>query len=587
MGTGLRMTLAGAAALVGMSPIAAGAQTLASNLAPIVASPAPPAAMTTVSATPQSPSVLVAQAPAAAAPAAPPNCAGVSPYDNYQCLDAYLGDDIWDRLINYYKLEWGQAGPPSDPNSPTPRRAGWPTTPQTTPPMPFTEWPYGGANPIGVTLPNSIDSPLMVAIANTSVGEWMNENHLQLYGWIDPGFNVSSNTVRPGGNAPIAYSYTPNTVQLDQFVTYFERQADEVQQDHIDWGFRTSLIVGENYRYTTAYGIASYQLLKNNQVNGYDFPMMYADLYVPQLAPEGTTIRVGRFISVPDIEAQLAPNNYMYSHSMTYAYDNYTNQGILTVWGITKNFLLTAGAVVGTEAPPWHMYQTVTNPDPGNALYPGKTFYKDPGSMPSATACMRYTTDTGYDDINLCMDGINSGNWGYNNLQWYGGTYYHKFNEQWHLSWEAYTESEAHVPNALNPTAAAIVAAGGTPFSPQFMPFNAPNLAQCRSVTQLTCEARNIATVAYLNYSPDPLDNFSLRPEFFDDMQGQRTGVKAKYYGIGFGWQHWMSPQLEFRPEILYYYSADRPAFNGDSNAGIAPDKNYTVLGQMDMIFHF
>jgi hypothetical protein len=237
MGTGLRMTLAGAAALVGMSPIAAGAQTLASNLAPIVASPAPPAAMTTVSATPQSPSVLVAQAPAAAAPAAPPNCAGVSPYDNYQCLDAYLGDDIWDRLINYYKLEWGQAGPPSDPNSPTPRRAGWPTTPQTTPPMPFTEWPYGGANPIGVTLPNSIDSPLMVAIANTSVGEWMNENHLQLYGWIDPGFNVSSNTVRPGGNAPIAYSYTPNTVQLDQFVTYFERQADEVQQDHIDWGF--------------------------------------------------------------------------------------------------------------------------------------------------------------------------------------------------------------------------------------------------------------------------------------------------------------------------------------------------------------
>jgi hypothetical protein len=166
-------------------------------------------------------------------------------------------------------------------------------------------------------------------------------------------------------------------------------------------------------------------------------------------------------------------------------------------------------------------------------------------------------------------------------------TYYRKLNEQWHLSWELYTESEAHVPNALNPTAAAVVAAGGTPFSPQFMPFNAPNLAQCRSVTQLTCEARNIATVAYLNYSPDPLNNFSLRPEFFDDMQGQRTGVKAEYYGIGFGWQHWMSPQLEFRPEILYYYSADRPAFNGDSNAGIAPDKNYTVLGQMDMIFHF
>jgi len=31
---------------------------------------------------------------------------------------------------------------------------------------------------------------------------------------------------------------------------------------------------------------------------------------------------------LPDIEAQLAPNNYTYSHSLTYGYDNYTNTGI-------------------------------------------------------------------------------------------------------------------------------------------------------------------------------------------------------------------------------------------------------------------
>ena len=57
--------------------------------------------------------------------------------------------------------------------------------------------------------------------------------------------------------------------------------------------------------------------------------MVYGELYHPQVA-EGLMIRVGRYISVPDIEAQLAPNNYMYSHSLTYAYDNYTNTGIQT-----------------------------------------------------------------------------------------------------------------------------------------------------------------------------------------------------------------------------------------------------------------
>ena len=94
--------------------------------------------------------MLVAQVPAA--PGGPPtSCVGVSPYNNYSCLDAYLGDDFFSRLYNYYKLEWGQAGPPTDPNAPPSRIADWPRTPETTPPMPFTEWPYGGTTALGVT----------------------------------------------------------------------------------------------------------------------------------------------------------------------------------------------------------------------------------------------------------------------------------------------------------------------------------------------------------------------------------------------------------------------------------------------------
>jgi hypothetical protein len=167
--------------------------------------------------------------PAIAAPAA--GCTGpVDPYKNYACLDAYLGEGFFERLSNYYRLEYGESGPPTDPNAPEGRRADWPRTPATTPPMPFTEWPYGGTQNLGVTRPSSTDSPFMVAIANTPAGQWMNDNHIQLYGWIDAGFNVSSNSIRPGGNAPINYSYTPNTVQLDQAVIYFERVPDTVQR---------------------------------------------------------------------------------------------------------------------------------------------------------------------------------------------------------------------------------------------------------------------------------------------------------------------------------------------------------------------
>src|SRR5208283_5547516 len=86
--------------------------------------------------------VLVAVPGIAMADDAPTPAAAASvpcdPYKKFDCLDNYLGQGFWNRLVNYYTLEWGQPGAPADPNAPPGRRDGWPATPQTTPPMPFT-----------------------------------------------------------------------------------------------------------------------------------------------------------------------------------------------------------------------------------------------------------------------------------------------------------------------------------------------------------------------------------------------------------------------------------------------------------------
>jgi Putative beta-barrel porin-2, OmpL-like. bbp2 len=511
------------------------------------------------------------------------NC---DPYLDYKCLDPYLGKDFFTRFYRYYTLEWGHATAPSDPNAPPSRRPDsvWPPTPQSTPPMPFTEWPYGGTTAIGVARPNSVDSPLMVALANTQLGAGMNASHVQVYGWVEVGGNISTNSVKPGGNAPVGYDYTPNTVQLDQAVVYFERLPDTVQHDHFDWGFRFSAIYGVDYRYTTAYGLFSYQLLNHNFVNGYDFPMEYVDLYFPVL--QGFDVRIGRFISIPDIEAQLAPNNYTYVHSLTYTFDNFTNTGVLGTLAVTKNWLVQLGVVVGTETVPWNIGARIPNPNP-NPLYPGTTMLKDPGAQPSAVVGLRWTSDSGRDDVYLVADSINNGVWGYNNLQWLGGTYYHKFNDYWHIAFETWNIHEFKVPNLDNPVAAAAIAGGGTPFSPQIMPFNAPNAAHCGNATALTCTADEQAFLLYVNYSPNKLNNFTLRTEFFMDPQGQRTGVVTNYVDAALGWQHWFSPQIEVRPEIAYYRSLNADAFNGNVNAGIPPSRNWAVIAASDLIIHF
>ena len=81
----------------------------------------------------------------------------------------------------------------------------------------------------------------------------------------------TAGSTRPGNwstaknsNTPDSYWIVPNRFELDQFVFRVERQVDSVQTDHIDWGFRSTALYGIDYRYMTAGGWFSDQLLKHN-----------------------------------------------------------------------------------------------------------------------------------------------------------------------------------------------------------------------------------------------------------------------------------------------------------------------------------
>lgn len=464
------------------------------------------------------------------------------------------GGNFLERWFQAYLEELNPPAnpPPADPNAPAIRRAApFPPQPVSQPPYPFVDWPYGGASTIGASVPNAVISPMMRALSPTPVGRALEDAGIQIYGWLNPGFNFSTNTNRKGGNFPASYMYNPNTIQLDQVALFVERVPDTVQRDRVDWGFRIAGIYGENYRYTTALGLFSYQLQKKNNIYGFDLPMVYGEVYVPQVM-DGLLIRFGRYISVPDIEAQLAPNNYMYSHSMTYAFDNYTNTGAIASLRLNRNWMVQAGITVGTDSMPWEGA-------------------RDPGIAPSYTACLRWDSDDSTNNVYACANGINGGRWGYNNLQQYVFTYYHKFNEQWHVAWETWHMHQNRVPN-VNFT-------GGSYDNTPFRGFrNAPFQANCR--TGVECTAQQWSTLAYLNYRVNDNNNISLRAEWFDDMQGQRTGSQTRYANWALGWQHWFSPSILIRPEIATYNSLDRRVFDGGT-------KRSAFIASADLIFRF
>jgi hypothetical protein len=302
--------------------------------------------------------------------------------------------------------------------------------------------------------------------------------------------------------------------------------------------------------------------------------MAYLEGYIPWIA-EGVNIRLGRYISIPDIEAQLAPNNYMYTHSITYTFDNYTNTGLATSVKLTKNWMVQFAVSSGTETFPWNAQ---------NTSIPGYVGIRDPGAQPTLTACIQWQSDNAWDNIYPCINGINNGQWGYNNLQWYGATWYHKFSDVFHVSFEGYFEYERGVwnkeytgPGFVNNSPGSGNTFFGSPFSGMVNP---PGEAQCGNAAQPTCTGAAYGLLAYWNYRIGTFDNISLRTEFYNDLEGQRTGFQTRYVDVGLGWQHWFGPQVEIRPEVSYYRSIDAAAFSSGTQ------HNLLFTGG-DIIWHF
>jgi len=480
--------------------------------------------------------------PAAAPPSNPPQDSSVSQGSGTPAAAASDGN-FFQRLGKAYWNDWHDVS-----TGPAAPYRGEPA-PVDSPPFPFSVWPIGGTPWIGY--PNSTSYPLTQAIYGGENGAWLKRANIQLYGWVDAGANVSTSNYGAYPNAPAAYPQTSDSVVLDQLTFYIERVPDTVQTDHFDWGFRLTNLYGFDYRFTTARGYFSQQLLNSPQANGtvgnkygYDPVMAYVDLYFPHVG-QGMDVRIGRYVSLPDIEAQLAPNNYSYTHSLTYTYDCYTQTGINATIKWNNHWTTQFGISGGCESAPWA-----------------------PTAKLTGNVCAAYTWATGGDNIYVCVNSINDSKYSYNNLAAYYATWYHKFpNTKWHMAWETWYQYESRTPNVLNPAAQSLLLTNA-------------NGAFCNSAPELTCFAPEWATLHYLSRQFGKKDAVIFRNEYFDDLKGQRTGFKTRYTEHGISWNHWIGTTLVFRPEVRFDRAYDVAAYDSGTK------KNQFMLAA-DMIWFY
>jgi hypothetical protein len=413
-----------------------------------------------------------------------------------------------------------------------------PAAPFDSPPFPSADWQIGGTPIIGD--PGNVGPwPLMEAIYAGPNGEAWKKSRIQIYGWETFSWNVSTSTNSsrgPNGNFPLIYDLRPNRVEQNQFVLYVERVPDEFQTDHVDWGFRLSGVYGLDYRFMISRGFFSDQLLKHNNYYGFDMPMIYLDLYIPDFF-QGMNIRIGRIISEPDIEAQLAPNNLMASHSLVYGFDNYTQTGIFTTTKINQQWTLQLGLSNGTDVALWQ---------------------NDPGNQPTGTVMIQWISPSQTDSIYVGDNAFNNGEFGYNNLQQIVGTWTHKFSDK------IYTTTEGlymYMNDAkTHPTNAVPFQSGSFPVKPGYAP--------------------EWGIVNYTMFRIAPSAFLTLRNEFYDDIVGSRTGHATKYSEHSLGVTWWPDKIITLRPELRFDHSYDTPAFDNGKH------RNQFVVS-MDFIIHY
>ena len=426
------------------------------------------------------------------------------------------------RWADYYRQDW--AGTLAA--SPSPPRRGLPS-PLDSPPFPSADWSYGGSPVIGE--PDGNSYPLMTAINGAT-------SRSKIYGLIDPTLNFSTSS---NSNAPEANDVYSNRFEMNQFVVYAERLPDSVQREHIDWGYHLTALYGADYRYTFAKGYFSGQWLNDHHQYGFDPTMEYVDLYLPHVA-QGMNLRLGRFISVPGIEAQLAPNNYIFSHSLLYAIDPFTDTGLIATIKLNDQWLVQMGITGGHDVALW-----------------------TPDAKPSGTVCLNYTTKSVNDNIYACANGINDGKYAYNNQQQYDATWYHKFSKSWHMATESWFMYERDVPSIFGDIA----------------PEKGANGGYCLAGEE-RCTTPEYAAVNFLQREISSHNYLSFRSDFLDDKKGQRTGYATKYSENSIMWGHWIATTVQIRPELRFERAWDIKAYDNGRR-----QNQFTVAS--DLIFHF
>jgi hypothetical protein len=337
---------------------------------------------------------------------------------------------------------------------------------------------------------------LMKGLQGTWPGAVLDGERMQLTGWLDASFTASS---AKDSNLPMGFNYRANEFLVQQNWVRFERTVVTERTSEPAFGFRFDTILpGADYRFTLARGVFDNQLTADHgqpNLYGIDPIQFYLEAYFPTVA-HGLDVKFGRVFCQYGVEVNDAPSNALLSHAYTFIYDPFTHTGIMSTLKLTDTWSVQAGVMLGSD------------------------IFIDPADNPTGMGSIKWAPPTGRDTVLFSVivgNGRFDQTHSFHNPEIFDLVYTHKCNARLNYNFESLYGFTTNVP--------------GVGF------------------------ANWLGVVNYLTYDLAPRLSSTVRLEFFDDAQGQRTGFEGLYTALTAGLSFRPRKDVIFRPEVRYDYN--------------------------------
>jgi hypothetical protein len=369
--------------------------------------------------------------------------------------------------------------------------------------------PFGAVPPPAVEVPAppapapSVRWFVMDSLQGTWPGSALDGGHILISGWTDASYTASSVA---DNQLPMGFNYKANQFLLQQNWLRIERPVDRTATTPT-WGFRSDTILpGTDYRFTISRGLFSGQLTANDgQPNTYgiDPVQFYGEAYFPEVG-RGLDVKLGRMFCQYGAESIDTVSNVLASHSYSFIYDPFTHTGVMGTLQLAPAWSVQLGAILGPDV------------------------FIDPAASPYSMFSVKWAPPGGPDSV-LVSGLFGSGRFNvdrqFNNPNIIDMVYIHTFDAQLSYTLDALFGYQTNVPDL------------GT--------------------------ATWFGLVNYLTYKFTPRLSGTSRLEFFDDLDGNRTGFKGLYTALTAGLNFQLRKYLSIRPEIRYDYNNESRPFQG------------------------